>query len=169
MYDNIRISSSVISYGTLVLEPVLIESRLVTRIYERNQIFNVPLKPKHYLNKSCRHYGTSYRGTSNISKKFLKNRHKLPIIVAYNNGLPIIALPMMSPESDQNVWIFLHAIINFERSKKGCLVHMEFNQTIDLDVSIATIERQIALGIMLERECTRRFQRINGSSFPEFR
>jgi len=76
---------------------------------------------------------------------------------------------MMSAESDQNVWIFLHAIINFEKSQKGCLVHLEFNQTIDLDASPATIERQVALGVMLERECIRRFQRINGSSFPELR
>ena len=167
MLNKNNISTHVISYKSLVLEPFYFESRLGTRIYEGDQIFTVPWKPLHSVFRSCRHYGTSYKSARNNAMTFLHNRHKLPIVVAYDNGLPLVAIPMMSPKSDLNTWVLFHAIINFEETGNGCLIYLKYNKSIELDVSLATLQRQISLATVLYTDCINRFQRINGAPFHD--
>ncbi len=167
MSNKNKITLHVISYKTLVLKPHYSENRLFTLVYEGNQVFTVPWKPLHSIYRSCRHYGTSYKSARNNALTFLHYRQKLPIVVAYDNGLPLVAIPMMSPEVDGNTWIMLHAIINFEKTKYGCLIHLKYNQSIEVEVSAATVQRQIALATILHNECINRFQRINGAPFHD--
>lgn len=165
MTNNEHILSHVISHETLVLEPFFSESRLGTKIYEGNQTFIVPVKPLHCVFRSCRHYGGSFKSASNNSKLILHNRQKLPIVVTYGGGLPLVAIPMMSPKSNQNTWILFHAIVNYEATENGCLIHLKYNKSIELTVSLATVQRQISLATVLHTECINRFQRINGSPY----
>lgn len=165
MSDKNNIVSHVISYKTLVLAPYYFENRLFTKIYEGDQVFTVPWKPLHGIYRSCRHYGTSYKSARNNALTFLHYRQKLPIVIAYDNGLPLVAVPMMSPDIDGNTWIMFHAIINFEKTKYGCLIYLKYNQSIEVDVSVATVQRQISLASILHDECISRFQRINGAPF----
>ena len=167
MPEKKSVAQYVISYKTLVLEPFSYENRLGTRVFEGNQIFTVPSKPLHNVYKSCRHYGTSYKSALNNSRAFLHNRQKLPIVIAYDNGMPLLAIPMMSPKCDQNTWILYHAIVNYEATENGCLVHLKYNKSIELIVSLATVQRQISLATVLHSECINRFQRINGSPFHD--
>ena len=168
MTGKFNISTHVISYKTLVLEPFYSESRLGTRIYEGDQIFTVPWKPLHSVFRSCRHYGTSYKSARNNALAFLHSQQKLPIVVAYDNGLPLVVIPMMSPNSDQNTWVLFHAIVNYEATKNGCLIYLKYNKAIEINVSLATVQRQISLATMLHSECINRFQRINGAPFHDF-
>lgn len=168
MSNKHNISSHVISYKTLVLEPLVIENRLVTKVYEGDQVFTVPWKPLHCVHKSCKHYGTSYKSARNNAKAFLHYRQKLPIVVAYDNGLPLVAIPLMSPDNDGNTWIFFHGIINYEKHGEGTLIHLKYNQTVFVDANVATIQRQISLATLLHDECISRFQRINGAPFHDF-
>lgn len=164
MHKYSPISSHVISYETLVLEPFYNENRMSTKIYEGNQIYTIPLKPLHCVRKSCRHYGNSFKSATNNAKVFFSNRQKLPIIIAYESGRPIVAIPTMSAKSEYNIWIFLHGIVNFEATEGGCLIHLRHNQSIQTNVSIGTMQRQISLGALLSIEYINRYKRITGSS-----
>lgn len=168
MSDKNNFASHVISYQTLVLEPIYLENRLLTKVHEGNQVFTVPWKPLHSVYRSCRHYGTSYKSARNNALAFLHYRQKLPIVIAYDNGLPLVVIPMMSPEADGNTWILFHAVVNFKETKNGCLIYLKYNKTIEVEVSMATLQRQLSLANVLHDECISRFQRINGSPFHDF-
>ena len=167
MAENRRIRSHVISYKTLALVPFYSENRLSTKVYEGNQIYTIPRKPLHSVQLSCRHYGTSYKSARNNAMAFLHYKQKLPIVIAYDNGLPLVAIPMESAESDQNIWILFHAIVNYEATENGCLIHLKYNQSIRVTASPATLQRQMSLATILNTECINRFQRINGSPFHD--
>lgn len=156
----------VISTNTLILQTIRKENCLQTLVIERDKQFIHPRKAMHLIRASCRYYGTSFEVATNTAKKVLNNRQKVPIVVAYDHGIPIIMIPTLSSSSDQNIWIALHAITNFSSTKKGRTTINLINQyTINIESSETTIQRQIALAYLLQRDYQAKYIHFNGPWF----
>lgn len=153
----------IISTNTLILQTVRKESSLKTLVIERDKQFIHPRKAIHLIRASCRYYGTSFEVATSTAKKILNNRQKVPIVVAFDHGIPIIMIPTLSSSSEQNIWIALHAITNFRSDREGfTTIELTNNYKIKLESSETTIQRQIALAYLLQRDYQAKYIHFNG-------
>ena len=79
--------------------------------------------------------------------------------------MPFIFLPTMSPTSPHNVWIALHAIENIKSNKMGCIIYLENNRYIQVNVSATTMHRQYTFGSFLEKDFLKKQRQLNRPSF----
>lgn len=159
-------SPYVISTSTFVLQTVRNENSLKTLVIEGDQTFIHPRKSMHIIKASCRHYGTSVKVATSHAKRILNNRHKVPILLAYDRGIPLIMIPTMSPTSEQNIWISFHSIVNFKADDVGnTIIYLLNNKSIRVNVSEVTIQRQLALAHILQLDYQNKFSHLNGTGF----
>lgn len=151
-----------ISFDTFLIQPIVSENKIGSLIIERNQELTSARKPFHLVSRSCFYYGNSFKNTTNNSKLLLSKSHKLPVVIVQDFGNPLVLLPTMSPFSEHNVWIALHAIENIYATDMGCIVHLTNQHKIKLDVSEATIHRQCALGHILIKKYQDKFRELHG-------
>lgn len=150
-----------ISFDTFLLQPVFNENRMGTLIIERHKELTSPRKPIHIVRRACSDYGNSFKGVTHSSKLMLKKSHKVPIVIAHDLGKPFVFLPTMSPISEHNIWIALHAIENIEADKLGCIVYLENQYSVKINVSEATIHRQYTLGSILKKKYQNKFRQLH--------
>lgn len=154
----------IVSTNTLILQTVRQESRLQTLIIEKDDTFIHPRRSLHLIRASCQHYGTTLEVATNFAKKVLNDRHKVPIVIAVDHGIPLIMIPTLSASSEQNIWIAFHAITDFKPGESGyTVIRLTNNYVIKIQTSEATIQRQIALAYLLQRDYQNKFIQINGS------
>jgi len=164
-----RGANYVISFDTFMLQPVNEGEVISTRVIERNRELNISKKPIHIVKKSCDYYGSSLQNSVNIARLTLGNHHKTPIIVAHDFGIPYIFLPTMSPTSEHNIWISYHAIGFLEPDGLGCIVHLKNNCSYKVNISIATMYRQLGFCTFLERDFIKKQKQLNRpSSYESF-
>ena len=159
-----RIGSYIVSFDTFLLQPVIKGNKISTRVIERNGELNVPRKPIHIVRKSCDYYGGSLQNSTNTAKLALGKRHKTPIIVAHDFGVPYIFLPTMSPTSEQNIWVSYSAIDNIEPDDMGCIIYLENDRSFKFNVSATTMYRQYAVATLLEKNFLKKQRQLNRPS-----
>lgn len=147
-----RAGDYIISFDTLMLQPVITGNKIATRVIERNGEFIIPRKPLHVVRKSCNFYGGSLMNSTNIAKLALGNRHKAPIIIAHDFGIPYIFLPTMSPNAELNSWVSYHAIENIEPHRLNSIIHLDNGRSQQVNVSATTMYRQFAFAAILEKD-----------------
>lgn len=152
MVKKTKAGEYIISFDTLMLQPVVTNNKIGTHIIERNGDFNVSRKPLHIVKKSCSFYGGTFLHSTSLAKITLGKRHKAPIIIAHDFGIPYIFLPTMSPNSDLNAWISFHAIENIEPYNLNSIIHLDNGLSQEVNVSVATMYRQFAFAAILEKE-----------------
>lgn len=156
----------ILSASTLVLQSTRDGSGTKTLVIEEDRTFTLSKKPMHLIRAACHHYGTSLKVATNHAKHLLYNRHKVPILIAFNHGFPLIMIPTMSATSEQNIWIALHAIKNYKGDKFGhTTIQLINNQFIRINASEATIQRQLSLAYILQLDYQNRFSHLNGPWF----
>ena len=156
-------SSFIISTSTFVLRTIQKNNSVKTLIIEGDQTFIHPRKSMHLIRSACRHYGTSLTVATSHAKRILSNRHKVPILIAFDRGIPLIMIPTMSPNSEQNIWIAFHSIVNFKADELGnTIIYLLNNHSIHVNVSVSTIQRQIALAHILQLDYQEKYSHLNG-------
>jgi competence protein ComK len=159
--NKTRTGQYIISFDTFMLEPIIANNKVTTRIIERNGEFVSSSKPLHIVRNSCSFYGGSLGNSTNIAKLAIGNRHKTPVIIAHDFGIPYIFLPTMSPSSELNTWIAHHSIENLEPHKLGCTVRLENGLSIIVNVSANTMYRQLAFATFLEKDFLKKQRQLN--------
>jgi len=163
------LGSYIVSFDTFLLLPVVKGNKISTHVIERNGELKVSRKPIHIVRKSCDYYGGSLQNSTNTAKLAIGKRHKTPIIVAHDFGVPYIFLPTMSPNSDQNAWVSYSAIENIESDDMGCIVHLENGLSFKFDISATTMYRQFAVATLLEKNFLKKQRQLNRPSrFDKF-
>ncbi|MBO0588858.1 competence protein ComK [Sporosarcina sp. E16_8] len=163
-----RKGSYIVSFDTLLLQPVFKENNISTQVIERNGHFHISQKPIHVVRKSCDYYGGSLQNSTNSAKLAIGKRHKTPIIIAHDFGVPFIFLPTMSPNSRQNAWIAYSAIDNIEADNMGCIIYLENGLSFKFDVSATTMYRQFAVATLLEKNFLKKQRQLNRPSKFDF-
>ncbi|WP_438315970.1 competence protein ComK [Sporosarcina sp. FA9] len=163
-----RKSSYHISFETFALQPILDGATRSTLVIERSRKFIIPKSSAQIVMNSCDYYGETFHNATIASKNILGKRHKTPIIIAHNFKRPFIILPTMSHSSSQNEWIALHAIENIKPNKMGCIIYLENDQDIQVNVSATTIYRQYTFACFLHKDFLKKQESINRKSllFP---
>ncbi|NYF23886.1 competence protein ComK [Sporosarcina sp. JAI121] len=151
----------IVSFDTFMLQPVIKDNQVSTQVIERNGVVHVPRKPLHIVKKSCEYYAGSFQNSTNNAKLVIGKRHKLPIIVAHDFGVPYIFLPTMSPSADQNTWISHNAIENIEEHDLGSVILLENGQSFVLNVSATTMHRQHSFATILEKIFLKKQRQLN--------
>jgi competence protein ComK len=164
-----RAGSYIVSFDTFMLQPVINGTKISTHVIERNGDLSIPRKPIHIVRKSCDYYGGSLQNSTNTAKLAIGKRHKTPIIVAHDFGVPYIFLPTMSPTSEQNVWVSYSAIDNIEQDNMDCILSLENNRSIKVNVSASTMYRQYAAATLLQKNFLEKQRQLNRlSTFEKF-
>lgn len=164
-----RTGSYIVSFDTFLLQPVIKGNKVSTHVIERNGELNVPRKPIHIVRKSCDYYGGSLQNSTNTAKLAIGKRHKTPIIVAHDFGVPYIFLPTMSPNSELNVWVSYSAIDNIEQDNMDCILSLENDLSFKVNISAATMYRQYAVATLLEKNFLKKQRQLNRpSKFDKF-
>lgn len=159
-----RTGNYIVSFDTFLLLPVVKGNKLSTRVIERNGELDIPQKPLHVVRKSCYYYGGSLQNSTNTAKLAIGKRHKTPIIVAHDFGVPYIFLPTMSPNSEQNSWISYSAVDNIEPDSMGCILFLENGLSFKFDISATTMYRQFAVATLLEKNFLKKQRQLNRPS-----
>lgn len=157
---------------TLALIPEPGENGMKTKIIESDRTFIHCRKSSHLLTATCKYFGSTIAVAQRHARYVLNNRQKLPILFAMNHGDPLIIIPTMSANSDQTIWIALHAIKNIYPGKAGTsLIQLTNDMTILVNASESTMFRQFSLAQILKLDYLARFQHLNTNGFsrPPFR
>lgn len=166
---NKYVNAYLMSFNTYLLQPVKHESKIFTCVIDKHNELIVTRKPMHVIRKSCLSLGTTYEAARNSARRFFGNHHKLPIVVAYDFGLPCIFLPTYSPNSEQNVWIGLHAIKNITPIQSGSLLTLINGVRLELPVKYASISKQFMNASMLYKHYVEEREKLtHHSPFKEF-
>ncbi|EMR05598.1 Genetic competence transcription factor [Bhargavaea cecembensis DSE10] len=144
-----------ISFDTLALEPKVIDGKVCTVVTEKKDKLLLDNRPLNNLKRACEMYGTTLRQAIQISSKLIGNHHKVPVLIVQDMGMPCIFLPTLSPQSENNVWIGLHGIEDYWGDSSSCEVLLENGDTIRVNVSIQTMNRQYALACRLDKKFSR--------------
>lgn len=105
----------------LISQPI--SGKVFTEVLDKHGKTTMSYPPLRVIRQTCSLNGSTFEATTKQAKEFLgHNRHKVPIMVAYNFGDPCVIFPLFSPRSKQNIWVTVNAIINIEEVNESTLV-----------------------------------------------
>ena len=135
-------------------------------IIEADGTFIYPQKSTHLVRAACKHYGTTFNVATSHAKRILDKRSKVPILIAFDGGIPLIMIPTMAPDSLQNIWIAYHSIIHYKADEVGnTIIKLVNNQSITVNASVTTIQRQLSLAHILQLDYRNKYKHLNGGWF----
>lgn len=144
------VDSYILSKNTYLVEPIKHEDKLYSKVYEKTGEFIVRKKPLKLIRDTCKMMGGTYNSARAYSKSFFGNeKHKLPIIVTHNYGIPCVFFPLYSPTSPSNVWVSLNAIINIRKMDNCTVITLKNEKEITLFVSYNSFCSQYVCATML--------------------
>lgn len=124
MQNNLpEVTKYIVTNSTFCLISYSQRNKIFTLVLDKHGKVTTPYKPLRIIRHTCLLHGSTFDATVFQSKQFFgHNRHKLPIMVAYNFGDPCIMFPLFSPHSKQNIWISLNAIVNIQEYDESTIV-----------------------------------------------
>lgn len=157
MLENVNVVDAYhISFNTYLIEPIKHGDKLFSHIYDKNGEVIVERKPIYIVRKSCHDLGTNYNATRIVAKRFFGNeKHKLPIIIFHDFGIPCVFFPLLSPTSSNNIWIGLHAITNIRRHHDCTQITLKNGKEILLQLNFPSFCSQYVNATMLQKYATK--------------
>ncbi|KGR90535.1 hypothetical protein CD30_10705 [Ureibacillus massiliensis 4400831 = CIP 108448 = CCUG 49529] len=152
MQSETIVDSYHLSFNSYLIKPIKKGEKLYSCVYDKSGEVIVSRKPLYIIRKSCILMGTSYTAAREVSKSFFgKEKHKLPIIIAYDYGIPLVFFPILSPASPNNVWVALHSIVNIQKADDCTLITLKDDREIKLQVHYTSFCTQYVCATMLQK------------------
>ncbi|MDI7742899.1 competence protein ComK [Lysinibacillus fusiformis] len=153
MFQNlIVIDAYYISFNTFLIEPVEHEGKLYSHVYDKSGEYIVERKPFYIVRHSCNVLGSNYNNAKKIAQCFLgSEKHKLPIVVTQDFGIPNVFFPLHSPNSPSNIWVGLHAITNIRRLKEYTEITLKNGIELVVPLNYASFCSQYVSATMLQK------------------
>ena len=151
MDSVIKCTDYIIGKHTYLLESKMKDSKLHTIIHDRRGVYEIPKPPLTIINKSCTLFGSSYEATLKLSKKMLgkTQSHKLPIVVGYDYGKPLILYPLFSPKAHKNAWVMFNNVTGFNFQQQQPSITLGHRIDYPLPVQKTTITNQTTTSFAL--------------------
>ncbi|PIC79878.1 hypothetical protein CSV75_07830 [Sporosarcina sp. P18a] len=143
------LSSYIVTFHTFALLHGQHANPYYTKVVESDRTFIVEKTPLEIMRDSCAHYRSNFESIINSSKTDLKNRPKPPIMLTHSNDRPLLFFPLLSPTLHKNSWVAYHAVKDAVQHEDGVTVMLKNDAQMQLDTSIATVYRQMALSHIL--------------------
>jgi len=117
------------------------ETERKTKVVTKNGEFYSRLPALQLLDRACMLYASTYDGRVKATRHNLKQHKKTPILISSEDG--VAAFPTKSPTHADCAWIFNHDYrTEFVSATRTRIIYEKHNVTIELDVSIHTMEKQ---------------------------
>ncbi|MDN7244522.1 competence protein ComK [Planococcus shenhongbingii] len=116
------------------------ETERKTKVVTKHGEYYSRLPALQLLDQACMLYASTYDGRVKATRYNLKQHKKTPILIS-NDG--VAAFPTKSPTHPECIWIFNH---DYRTEKlaagKTRIIYEQHNVSVELDVSIHTLEKQ---------------------------
>lgn len=140
MLDQYEINSA-----TLAIIPI---DDKTSQIFEEEAEYKVNKSTNKIIDYNCKYYGSSYRGRCEGTKYLTGVKSKCPIIIEESRN--IIFFPTGSVRNNENSWISLNNIKNYESNFYGTTILFENGKKIDMPISYYSIDNQFCRSTMLK-------------------
>lgn len=150
----VTLEDYVISFQTFAILSYPYKEQIFSIVHDKDGVFLLKKRPLQLVKESCRHYGWTYQQRINQTKRHFETSHKLPITIEHNFDTPCILFPLLSPKSDDNVWIGYHAIQHATLHASNLAIQLKNGSWITLkDASLSTLRSQYFNASLYERRC----------------
>ena len=135
-----------ISSATLAIVPLGEE---ISKVYEEEDEYIVQKSANSIIKDNCEFYGSSYEGRCIGTKSLTGIKTKYPIIIEESRN--IIFFPTSSTRTKQSTWIALNKIKEISKKEhQNSEILFKNQDTLDLDISVNSLENQIVRATMLK-------------------
>lgn len=135
-----------ISSATLAIVPLGEE---VSKVYEEEDEYIIQKSANSIIKDNCEFYGSSYEGRCIGTKSLTGIKTKFPIIIEESRN--IIFFPTSSTRTKQSTWIALNKIKEISKKEhQNSEILFKNQDTLDLDISVNSLENQIVRATMLK-------------------
>ena len=134
-----------INIDTIALVPL---DKDISKVYEREEEYIVNKNVNKIIDNNCKYYGSSYRGRCEGTKALTGIKSKCPIIIEESRNL--IFFPTGSVRENNNCWLALNHIKNYNSNIFGSDVTFKNNKKISLDISLYSLDNQYYRATMLK-------------------
>ena len=135
-----------ISSATLAIVPLGEE---ISKVYEEEDEYIVQKSANSIIKDNCEFYGSSYEGRCIGTKTLTGIKTKFPIIIEESRN--IIFFPTSSTRTKQSTWIALNKIKEISKKEhQNSEILFKNQDTLDLDISVNSLENQIVRATMLK-------------------
>lgn len=147
---NMIVDSYTVTKDTYIIEPIIHEDKIFSRIYDKSGEVIVSNKPLYVIRRSCRNVGNNFNFARQISKNFFgEEKHKLPIIISFEYGIPSVFFPILSPFSPNNIWVGINGIINIRRDGNNTEITLKDGREVMLQINYSSFCVQYVCAMML--------------------
>ena len=119
----------------------------ISKVYEKDAEYVVSKSSNAIIKENCEFYGSSYEGRCKGTKKITGIKSKFPIIIEESRN--IIFFPTSSIRSNNNTWIALNNIKEYNINNLNSKITFKNNENLDLDISYYSLDNQICRAHML--------------------
>ncbi len=170
MFGNENIIDSYhISFNTYLIEPITKEGKLYSHVYDKGGEYVVGRKPLYIVRNSCNVLGSNYNNSMKMARIFFgKDKHKLPIVITHDFGIPNVFFPLFSPSSPNNMWIGLHGIANIRRLKEFTEITLKDGKELIIEINYASFCAQYVSATMLQKFASQQRLIIRNELNPPF-
>ena len=135
-----------ISSATLAIVPLGEE---ISKVYEEEDEYIIQKSANSIIKDNCEFYGSSYEGRCIGTKTLTGIKTKFPIIIEESRN--IIFFPTSSTRTKQSTWIALNKIKEISKKEhQNSEILFKNQDTLDLDISVNSLENQIVRATMLK-------------------
>lgn len=140
------------SSKTFAIASYQYKDQLFSIVYDVNGKYLVKKKPLHIVRDSCRSYGFTYDERVNQAKRYIQNKHKLPVVIEHDFNVPVILFPLYSAKSEHNIWLSTHAIQGIFNCKTHCNISFPNDKLLSIPVTHNVVNTQYACACAFSRK-----------------
>ena len=131
-----------VSKYTMIILPEMMDGNQYSRVIETDGEYVVKMKPIEVVERSCRYFGSSFKGRKEGTWELMRITHKAPIVVDPSNV--IYLFPTTSPTREQCVWISHAHVLNHESTEHDkTIITLSNKETIHLAMSEGSFGNQL--------------------------
>ena len=120
-----------------------------TRVITLDDEFIIDFDSKKIVDNSCKFFGSCLNDRVNMTKRLINIKSKSPIIIEESRN--IIFFPTSSTRTKQSTWIALNKIKEISKKEhQNSEILFKNQDTLDLDISVNSLENQIVRATMLK-------------------
>lgn len=140
--DKTLIEEYEINRFTMLIRPIMQGEKIYSEIFEVQDQFIAPYRPTVIIDKSCKYFGSSYRGRVIGTKKLTGFDKKVPIPI--DPTFHILFMPTSSPDNRDCTWISHEHVIDSQREgSNSTRVRFRNHSTYIIPMSYSSFNTQL--------------------------
>ncbi|WP_235848474.1 competence protein ComK [Litchfieldia alkalitelluris] len=142
---------------TMAIVPLQSGRKIYSIVLEKDEEIIVKMKPLDIVDRSCRYFGSSYKGRKEGTRELMGITHKPPIIVEPSHQ--IFLFPTVSPTSADCTWLSHSHIYSHSTAGNGTTkITFQNKKSMHVNISKGSFENQFFQTAQLRTIITSRME-----------